>query len=132
MKELIIEASSDNLDTVFDFVNAELESVGCPMKTVMNINLAIEEIFVNISHYAYTHSTGDVVVRLDVGSEIVIEFEDSGKPFNPLLKDDPDISINAAEREIGGLGIFMVKKIMDAVEYRNEDSKNILTIRKGL
>jgi anti-sigma regulatory factor (Ser/Thr protein kinase) len=88
----------------------------------------VEEIFVNIAHYAYTPETGSVTIRMSVQENIVIEFEDSGKPYNPLEKEDPDIKASAEEREVGGLGIFMVKKIMDKVEYRREGNKNILTI----
>ena len=72
------------------------------------------------------------VIRVSVGGDVCIEFEDGGKPYNPLGNDDPDTTAGAKERKIGGLGIFMVKKIMDAVEYRREGNKNILTIKKGL
>jgi anti-sigma regulatory factor (Ser/Thr protein kinase) len=118
MKELVIEAKLENLDTVLDFV-AELPT---------QVTIAVEEIFVNIAHYAYTPETGSVTIRMSVQENIVIEFEDSGKPYNPLEKEDPDIKASAEEREVGGLGIFMVKKIMDKVEYRREGNKNILTI----
>jgi anti-sigma regulatory factor (Ser/Thr protein kinase) len=120
MKELVIEAKLENLDTVLDFV-AELPP---------QVTIAVEEIFVNIVHYAYTPETGSVTIRMSVQEDIVIEFEDSGKPYNPLEKEDPDIKASAEEREVGGLGIFMVKKIMDKVEYRREGNKNILTISK--
>ena len=132
MKELIVEAKVENLNTVLDFVNDGLESVDCSMKLITQISIAVEEIFVNIAHYAYNPDTGSATIRMAVDPEVIIEFEDSGNPFNPLLKEDADITISAEEREIGGLGIFMVKKIMDSVEYKNEDGKNILTIRKAL
>ncbi|MCL2663287.1 MAG: ATP-binding protein [Oscillospiraceae bacterium] len=130
MKELSIDAKTENLDTVLDFIANELEAL--PMKLQTQFTIAVEEIFVNIAHYAYSPEVGDVLVRINVGDEVVIEFEDKGKPYNPLEKDDPDISLSAEEREIGGLGIFMVKKIMDSVEYRYEDGKNLLTIRKSV
>jgi anti-sigma regulatory factor (Ser/Thr protein kinase) len=130
MKELSIDAKIENLDTVLEFVANELEPV--PMKLQTQIAIAVEEIFVNIAHYAYTPEIGDVLIRIDVGDEVVIEFEDKGKPYNPLEKDDPDVALGAEEREVGGLGIFMVKKIMDAVEYKREDGKNLLTIRKSV
>jgi len=132
MKELIVEAILENLDTVTDFINAELEEIDCPMKLQMQIAVAVEEIFVNIANYAYNPEVGGVTIRISVGDEVTIEFEDKGKPYNPLEKDDPDITLSAEERDIGGLGIFMVKKSMDAVEYRHADNKNLLIIRKQI
>ena len=129
MKELIIEAKIENLDTVLDFISAELENTDCPMKLRRQIAVAVEEVFVNIAHYAYNPEIGGAVIRVAVGKEIIIEFEDRGKPYNPLEKPDPDITLSADEREIGGLGIFMVKNIADTVEYRHEDGKNILVLR---
>lgn len=131
MKELIIDASIDKLDEVLEFVNEVLESSDCNMKVITQINIAVEEIFVNIAHYAYNPAIGGAVIRIAVSDEVLIEFEDKGKPYNPLLKIDPDIKKSAEERDIGGLGIFMVKKIMDSMEYAHRDNKNILTIRKG-
>lgn len=130
MKEMIIDAAIENLDTVLDFINSELEDSGCPMKLQTQISIAVEEIFVNIARYAYNPEIGGVVIRISVGDEIAIEFEDKGVPYNPLEKSDPDITANSEEREIGGLGIFMVKKIMDKVEYIHKDNKNLLVIRK--
>jgi anti-sigma regulatory factor (Ser/Thr protein kinase) len=126
----MIEAKIEKLDVVLDFVSAELEAVDCSMKLQMQITVAVEEIFVNIAHYAYDPEEGDVMIRVTVGDEVIIEFEDSGKPYNPLEKSDPDIAASLEEREIGGLGIFMVKNIMDAVDYRYEAEKNILLIKK--
>jgi len=132
MKELIVDASIEELDEVLDFVNEVLEASDCNRKVITQINIAVEEIFVNIAHYAYNPEIGGAVIRITVSDEVLIEFEDKGKPYNPLLKIDPDITKNAEERDIGGLGIFMVKKIMDSVEYNHTDNKNILTIRKVL
>jgi anti-sigma regulatory factor (Ser/Thr protein kinase) len=132
LKELVIDARVENLDAVLDFVTAQLEAAGCPVKLQTQIAIAVEEIFVNIAHYAYSQEAGGAAIRVAVGDEVVIEFEDNGKPFNPLLKDDPDIGVTAEEREIGGLGIFMVKKIMDTVDYRYEDGKNVLVIKKNI
>ena len=131
MKELSIDAKVENLDAVLDFVTEELDQADCSVKIQTQITVAVEEIFVNIAHYAYTPEVGDVIIRITSGDEIVIEFEDKGKPYNPLEKADPDITLNAEEREAGGLGIFLVKKMMDTVEYRREGDKNILTIRKN-
>ena len=130
MHELFIEAKTENLDTVLDFVNEHIEH--CNMKIQNQIGIAVDEVFANISSYAYNLSVGGVTIRLKVGDDIAIEFEDSGVPYNPLIKDDPDITLSADEREIGGLGIFMVKNIMDSVEYKRDGSKNILTIKKVL
>ncbi|MDR2759706.1 MAG: SpoIIE family protein phosphatase, partial [Spirochaetaceae bacterium] len=132
-KELNIEALSKNLDKVLDFVNAELEKMDCPLKTQRQIDIAIEEIFVNIAHYAYNPETGFAVIRIKTGfNEIRFEFEDRGDPYDPLVKSDPDIGASAEDRPIGGLGVFMVKKIMDTVEYRYEGSKNLLALTKTI
>lgn len=132
MKELAIEAKTENLYAVLEFVYAELQAADCPGKPKTQITHAVEEIFVNIAHYAYKPDVGDVVIRVAVGNEAVIEFEDGGEPYNPLENDDPDISAGAGERRIGGLGIFLVRNIMDVVEYRHENNKNILVIKKVL
>ena len=132
MKELKIEAKAENLDSVMNFIVNELEAAGCSKKLQTQIKIAVEEIFVNISNYAYYPVVGGAVIRIVVGDDVSIEFEDNGTPYNPLEKDDPDITAGAEEREIGGLGIFMVKNIMDSVEYRHENNKNVLLIRKAL
>jgi anti-sigma regulatory factor (Ser/Thr protein kinase) len=132
MNELLIEAKPENLDFVLDFVNEKLEAADCPMKVQTQIAIAVEEVFVNIAHYAYNPVVGGAKIRVSVDDEIVIEFEDNGNPYNPLEKEDPDITASAEEREIGGLGIFMVKNIMDAVDYCRKGNKNILTIKKKL
>ncbi len=130
--ELSVDAVIDNLDIVMDFVNTELEMSGCDKKIKTQISIAIEEIYTNIANYAYQPEIGGVMIRMTVGKEIVIEFEDNGAPYNPIEKPDPDITKSAEEREIGGLGIFMVKKMMDSIDYQHVDHKNILTIRKGI
>jgi anti-sigma regulatory factor (Ser/Thr protein kinase) len=132
-KEMKINAISENLCTALDFVNAELKKMECPPKTQMQIDLAIEEIFVNIVHYAYNPETGSAAIRIRTGpNEIRLEFEDQGVPYNPLEKGDPDISVPADDRPIGGLGVFMVKKIMDTVEYRYEGGRNLLSLKKTI
>ena len=135
MKELTVAATLDNLGTVQRFIEYELELSGCPLKAVMQISVAVEEIYVNIAHYAYNPEIGEATVRCEVGGEpvhVVIQFMDSGKPFDPLGKPDADTSLSAEERGIGGLGILMVKKSMDQVDYAYAHGKNILTIRKEL
>ena len=118
-----------------DYVNENLDAVGCSMKSQMQIDIAVEEIFVNICKYAYHPDKGRAVVRVEVLDDPVqvkITFIDHGKPYDPLLKDDPDITLSAEQRDIGGLGIFMVKQTMDAVEYQYKDGSNILTLIKNL
>jgi len=131
MKELIIEARIDNLPDVHDFIAAELAASGCSAKLQNEIKVAVEEIFINIAHYAYAPDTGDVSIRITIGNTVNITFEDKGNSYNPLEKEDPDITTGAEERPIGGLGVFMVKKIMDAVEYRYEGGKNILMMSRN-
>ena len=131
MKEITVRAEAERLGEVTDFVNAELEAFGCPMKTLMQIDLAVEEIFVNIASYAYGPEGGDALIR--IGTEdggVSVIFEDRGIPFDPTAQEDPDRSSPAEEREIGGLGIFLTKRLMDEVTYEYRDGRNILTIRK--
>jgi anti-sigma regulatory factor (Ser/Thr protein kinase) len=128
MIEFTIEARPENLDAVQDFISRHLED--CPPKIQSQIAIAVDEIFSNIAHYAYSPEVGGAVVRVAVDEFITIEVEDSGKAYNPLHAKNPDIELPAEEREIGGLGIFMVKKMMDSVEYRRDGDRNIFTVRK--
>ena len=135
MKELTIAATVENIGAVTDFVNEQLEALGCPIKARMQINIAIDELFGNIAHYAYHPKIGDATVRVEVIQDplsVVITFIDQGIPFDPLKNEEPDIGLSAEERDIGGLGIFMVKKSMDEISYVYKDGKNILSIRKQL
>ena len=135
MKELKLAATLENIEVVTDFVNEQLEALDCPMKAQMQIDVAIDELFSNIAHYAYHPEVGDATVRLEVIEEplaVVITFIDSGVPYDPLAKEDPDITLSAEERGIGGLGIFMVKKTMDEITYEYKDGQNILAIKKSL
>lgn len=134
-KELTIAATVENIETVTDFVNEQLESLDCSMKIQMQIDIAIDEIFGNIAHYAYSPGNGEATVRVEFEKEpltAVITFIDSGIPYDPLKKDDPDITLSAEERDIGGLGIYMVKKSMDDVFYEYRDGKNIFSVKKRL
>ena len=135
MKELTIAATTENIGVVTDFVNEQLESFDCPIKAQMQIDIAIDELFGNIAHYAYNPEVGDATVRVEVKDEplaVVITFIDKGVPYDPLKKSDPDTSLSAEEREIGGLGIYMVKKSMDEISYEYKDGQNILTILKNI
>lgn len=130
MSEFCIEAKIENMEAVLDFVDGQLD--GCPPKVRNQIGIAVDEVFSNIARYAYHPDTGNAAIRVTVGSAVTIEFEDSGMAYDPLSAEEPDITLPAEEREVGGLGIFMVKKIMDSVTYRREEDKNILTIQKNI
>ncbi len=133
MKEISVPARLDRIEAVTEFVTEALEALDCPMKAVMQVSVAIDELFGNIAQYAYGEEEGEVTVRVQEETEpkgATVTFIDSGIPFDPLAQKEPDVTLSAEEREIGGLGIFLVKKTMDEVNYRYEDGKNILSIRK--
>ena len=135
MKELVIEADRNNLLKVQSFIDEHLEEAGCPMLTQIAIDVAVEEIFVNIASYAYDQEIGVVLVQVELLKDplsVEITFIDNGKQYNPLAKPDPDITLSAKQRKKGGLGIFMVKNSMDDMSYEYRDGKNILTIKKNL
>ena len=130
---MIVPAEIEKLDEVTAFIDAFLEEHDCPMKIQMQIDLCLEEMFVNIAHYAYPDGAGEAEILVsESGGTVTITLIDSGLPYDPLKKEDPDISLGAEERQIGGLGIFLVKKNMDAVSYRYEDGKNIFTMQKAI
>ena len=135
MKELTVVATVENIETVTDFVNEQLEALDCPMKAQMQIDIAIDELFGNIAHYAYNPEVGSATVRVEVIEDplaVTITFIDNGVPYDPLAKADPDTTLSAEERDIGGLGIYMVKKSMDEITYEYKSGQNILTIKKNL
>ncbi len=135
MSALEIAALTENFGQALALVNAELEKMECSLKVKTLIDVAVEEIFVNIAHYAYVPDTGDVNIEVTSRKkprEITIVFRDHGVPYNPLEKPDPDTSLPAEKRPIGGLGIYMAKKCMDAMEYEYQDGTNILTLKKIL
>lgn len=127
----IFRADDSELSNVMLFLEGELEEASCPMKALMQLSVCTEEIFVNTAHYAYPEGKGEVEISVESDDDsITVTFADSGKEFNPLSKDDPDITLSADERQIGGLGIFMVKKSMDEVRYERRDGKNIFSMKK--
>ncbi|MDO5132892.1 MAG: ATP-binding protein [Eubacteriales bacterium] len=137
--KLDIEAAVEKLPDVQTFVETYLDTIGCSLNTMMQISVAVEEIFINIAHYAYPAKNGRATVLLGCTENsakkpvsVSITFVDSGIPYNPLAKKDPDVTLSVHERQIGGLGIFMAKKIMDHVTYEYKDGKNILTLEKAL
>lgn len=135
VQTLLIEAKMDKLDQVLDFIRNRLEKQKCPARILGQIEVAAEEIFVNIARYAYESEVGDAGIQVEVEPEplrVAITFMDHGVPYDPLQREEPDMTLSADERQIGGLGIYMVKKSMDDVCYEYQDGKNILTIRKNI
>ena len=133
MKELTIAATVENIEVVTDFVNQQLELLECPMKAQMQIDIASDGLFSNIAHYSYNPEVGQATVRVEVVENplaVTITFIDNGIPYDPLAKEDPDLTLSAEERQIGGLGIYMVKKSMDEITYEYKDGQNILSIKK--
>jgi len=133
MKEIRLPAKTENLKKVIDFVSSELEIHSCPLRAKFQIELAVEEIFVNIANYAYRPEVGEATVRCSVEGEplqATAQFFDRGKEYNPLSREAPDTSLPLEDREIGGLGILLVKKNIDTIDYEYREGKNILTIKK--
>ncbi len=132
-EELELEATKENLGQVLGFLDAHLERRGCPVKVQAQLDIAVEEIFVNIASYAYGDKPGRAVIRMQESHDpegVFVTFMDEGIPFDPLARPDPDVTLAAGDRSIGGLGIYIVKKSMDDMQYRYEDNRNILTITK--
>ncbi len=137
MNELTIEAKTENLHTVFDFIVPRMEEIGCDKKMIRSCKLCVEEIFLNIANYAYNPEVGNVKMTIDICGDpkpvkVIFSFADSGTPYDPLSNDDPDIDADIDERRIGGLGIFLVKTKMDDVSYEFKDGQNILRLVKNL
>ena len=135
MKELTIAATTENIEMVTEFVNEQLEALDCPMRARIQIDIAIDELFGNIAHYAYNPEVGSATVRVEVIRNplaVIITFIDKGVPYDPLQNADPDVTLSAEERQVGGLGIYMVKKSMDEISYEYKNGQNILTIKKRI
>lgn len=133
MREITVDAAIENITEVTAFVDEQLEAFDCPMKVQMQIDIAIDELFSNIAHYAYKPEVGKATVRVEFDEEpraAVVTFVDRGVPYDPLAKKDPDVTLSAEERKIGGLGIYLVKKSMDDMFYEYKDGQNILIIKK--
>ena len=131
MEKITVEAVLENLQTVIDFATERLEARDCSMKTVMQTELVVEEIFVNIANYAYQPETGEATFCIEFEENaLLMTFIDSGKPYNPLEQKAPDTTLALEERDIGGLGIFLVKKNVDEISYEYSDGKNILRMKK--
>ena len=135
MKELTVDATIENVAAVTAFVDEQLEQLDCPMKTQIQVDIAIDELFGNIANYAYNLEIGVATVRIEVTEDplaVVITFIDNGVPYDPLAKADPDVTLSAEKRQIGGLGIYIVKKSMDNISYEYKYGMNILNIRNNI
>ncbi len=141
-KEITVDARAENIGIVTAFAEQLLQSCGCPVEIQMQIDIAIDELLGNIAAYAYYPMMGQVTVQVEIekgkeeekekaSSAALITFLDSGRRYDPLAKADPDTSLSAEERQVGGLGIYMVKKIMDDIFYQYRDGKNVLRIKKN-
>ena len=134
-RELTVDAAVENIPAVTAFVEAQLDAVDYSPKARGQLSMAIDEIVANIAQYAYAPEVGPVTVRFafDEGTRTAtLTFLDKGLPYNPLEKADPDVSLSAEDRPIGGLGIFLVKKTMDGMAYAYKHGQNVLTIQKRL
>lgn len=134
-EKINVKADLTELDHVLGFAEEVVMAAGCSMKMSMQLQLCLEEVFVNVANYAYVPDTGSCEIEIvakekaeDTPGTAVVTVKDWGKPFNPLEKADPDITLSADERQIGGLGIYMVKQSMSSVDYTYEEGANILTM----
>ena len=134
MKSIVVSADINNLDRVVEFVTEALEGSECPVRIRRQIEISVEEVFVNIAKYAYPPKEGDATITYEVTAEGVIRiaFTDKGMPYDPLAKPDPDITASAKDRPIGGLGVYITKKSMDKMWYEYVDGQNILTMEKSI
>ena len=135
MQELSVLSVTKNLPQVLGFVDRNLEALGCGASEQMQIDVSVEEIFVNIASYAYTPNEGPVAIQFEATRDPVsmsIRFLDHGIPYDPLDAPEPDISSPLRERKRGGLGIFISRQYMDAIDYQYKDGQNILTLKKRL
>jgi anti-sigma regulatory factor (Ser/Thr protein kinase) len=132
VKEIVVDSKFENVKTLTDFVESSLEPLNPSPKAIMQIGVAIDELFSNVVRYS---GSSNMKLILNVNEDVLtakLTFIDEGVAYDPLKKTDPDVSLPAEDREIGGLGIFLVKKIMDGVEYKRDGQKNILTVVKKL
>lgn len=133
MAQVTVKAAVDSLDAVNDFLSEEMEKAELSMKLQTSLSLVVEEVFVNIAHYAYAPGEGDATVEFAISDgELTLTFSDEGTAYNPLTHEDPDITAKAEDRAIGGLGLLLVKKIMDGAEYRREGGRNLFILNKKL
>ena len=131
MHKAVFAARLDNLETMLDFIEHSVKEVGFDAKKSNEVRLASEEVLVNVINYAYPDKQGNIEIACTADDKrLLLEIVDWGIPFNPLLLLEPDIKSPMEKRKIGGLGIYMVRSIMDRVDYRRDEDKNILTLTK--
>ena len=132
-KKIRVAATRENLETVTAFLDEILDEKDCPLKIRLQVDLALEEMYINIANYAYTPKIGEMELRVafdEEERELTMVLIDSGIPYDPLAKKDPDVTLSAEKRKIGGLGIYLVKKTMDSMMYERRDGRNIVTMKK--
>ena len=130
-----VNADVNELQRVLNFVEGCVQEIDCSPKALMQINVSVEEIFVNIAHYAYSGKIGEAVIEVEIDDEpktVTITFIDRGVKYDPLAKPDPDVTLSVKDRQIGGLGIFMTKKFMDELSYEYRDGQNVFAMKKNL
>ena len=135
IKKMVVEAKVENLASVNEFVEEILQPLNCSMKIQMQLELAVEEIFVNIANYAYGENTGKAFITgriLENPLRLELVFMDEGTPYNPLERKDPDLEQKMEDRAIGGLGIYLVKKNVEEIAYSYQEGKNVLTLCKHI
>ena len=130
---LRIPAKLEGMDVVLGFVSYLLDKNGCSPKARKQLRMAVEELYVNVALYAYAGGDGWAEIRGAVADgAATVRLIDGGVPFDPLAKEDPDVELSGEERGIGGLGIFMVKNMVDEITYEYTDGCNRLTLRKKI
>ena len=133
MDTLVTQSDVKNLEKVLEFIDEFVIKQGLPEKAKNQINLASEEIFTNVCRYAYDGKAGEVKISVyEKDALIYVAFADDGKEYNPLENKDPDVTLSAEERDVGGLGIYLVKKLTDGITYERKDGKNILILEKKI
>jgi len=135
MDQIIVPARKEYLADVLGFINGEVDPFPHEASQLLRLELAVEEAFVNISSYAYPEKSGEIIVGLSINEDpltAIVELTDSGTRFNPLEREDPDLSMGIEDKKPGGLGILLIKKNSDLVHYQYQKGKNILTIQKIL
>ena len=136
MAEITVRAAPEQIDAVMDFVNRQLDVLSCPEETRVDLDVAVDELLSNIIRYAYGSETGTVTVRVETQLEpkaLILTFLDQGAPFDPLAEERPDTtSLPARERPMGGLGLYLVRSLVDEITYARRDGQNVLTVHKEI
>ena len=135
MQQITLPAAIENIEQATDFLNGILDKAGCSMRDRTKLDIALDELMSNVAQYAYAPGSGDITLSVEIPEapkRVVLTLRDSGMPYNPLKKEDPDITLSADERKIGGLGIFIVRKYMDDMTYAYKDGQNVVTLIKRI